>query len=129
MKSQWIFGRMLFDPTSENSNLSGSDGKAKIGRTPHEAFNRKCTTPTVKHGDDLGLFHPSESWKTVCIMDRFDYRDILEQNLQPSINDFKLNQRCIFMYDNGAKNTLGLIKDCLKRKGLKPSPVHQTLIP
>ena len=108
MKSQWIFGRMLFDPTSENSNLSGSDGKAMIGRTPHEAFNRKCTTPTVKHGDDLRLFHPSESWKTVCIMDRFDYRDILEQ---PSSNHFKLGQRCIFMHDNDPQHTSGLIKD------------------
>ena len=43
-------------------------------------------------------------------MDRFYYRDILEQNLQPSINHFKLGQQCIFMHDNDPKRTSGLIK-------------------
>ena len=71
---------------------------------------------------DLGLFHRSGSRKTVCIMDRFYYRDILEQNLQPSINRFKLGQRCIFMHDNDPKHTLGLIKDWLKRKRIQTIP-------
>ena len=69
-----------------------------VWRTAREEFNPKCTIPTIKHGWGLGLFHPSKSWKTVCIMDRFYYRDILEQNLQPSINHFQLGQRCIFMH-------------------------------
>ena len=55
-------------------------------------------------------------------MDRFYYLDILEQNLQPSINDFKLGQRCIFMYDNDPKHTSGLIKDWLKRKRIQTLP-------
>ena len=52
-------------------------------------------------------------------MDRFYYRDILEQNLQPSINHFKLGQRCIFMHDNDPKHTSRLIKDWLKSKRIE----------
>ena len=63
-----------------------------IWRTSREEFDPKCTILTVRHHDDLGLFHPLGNWKTVCIMDRFYYQDILEQNLPPSINDFKLGQ-------------------------------------
>ena len=59
----------------------------------------------------LELCHSSESWKTVCIINRFYYRDILEQNLQPSINDFKLGQRCISMHDSDHKHTSELVKD------------------
>ena len=36
-------------------------------------------------------------------MSEFYYRDTLEQNLQLSINHFKLGQQCIFMYDNDPK--------------------------
>ena len=50
------------------------------------------------------------------IIDRFRYPGILEQNLPPSINHFKLGQRCIFMGDNDPKHTSGLIQDWLKRK-------------
>ena len=53
------------------------------------------------------------------IMDRFYYRGILGQNLQPSINHFKLGQRCIFMHDNDPKHISGLIKDWLKRKRIQ----------
>ena len=53
------------------------------------------------------------------IMNRFYSRDILEQNLQPSINDFKLGQRCIFMHDNNPKHISRLINDWLKRRGIQ----------
>ena len=93
-----------------------------VWRTSGKEFDPKCTFPTVKHGDVLGLFHPSELENCVLdrIMDRFYYGDILEQNLQPSINYFKLSQRCIIMHDNHPKrNTSGLIKDWLKRKRIQ----------
>ena len=92
-------------------NLFGSDGKVMILRTAREEFDLKYTIPTIKQGGNLGQFHPSGSWKTVCIMNRFYYRDILEQNLQPSINQFKRGQRCIFVHDNDLKHTSELIKD------------------
>ena len=34
------------------------------------------------------------------IMDRFYHRDILERQLQSSINHFKIGERCVFMHDN-----------------------------
>ena len=52
-------------------------------------------------------------------MDRFYYRDTLEQNLQPLINHFKLGQQCIFMHDNESKHASRLIKDWLKRKRIQ----------
>ena len=52
-------------------------------------------------------------------MDRFYYRDILEQNLQPSINHFKRGQRCIFEHDNAIS---GPIKDWLTRKRIQTLP-------
>ena len=56
------------------------------------------------------------------IMDRFYYRDILEQNLQPSISHFKLVQQCIFMHDSDPKHMSGLIKDWLKTKRIQTLP-------
>ena len=81
-------------------NFFGSDGKVVVWRIPGEKFDPKCRIPAVKYGDDLGLFHPSESWQTVCI--RWYHGQILlsEQSLQPSINHFKLDQRCIIMILN-----------------------------
>ena len=86
-------------------NLFGSDDKVMAWRTPGEEFDSKCNyifygqaRRWFSHG--WGLFYPQKVGKLCVldrIMDRFYYRDILEQNLQPSINDFKLGQRCIFM--------------------------------
>ena len=52
-------------------------------------------------------------------MDRFYYGDISEQKLQPSINHFKLGQRCTFMHDNDPKHTSRLIKDWLNRQTIE----------
>ena len=48
-------------------NVSGSDGKVVVWRTLREEFDPKFTIPTVEHSGVLELFHPSESWKIVCI--------------------------------------------------------------
>ena len=59
-----------------------------VWRTPRKEFDPKCTIPMIKQGDGSvmiwGCF-TRQSWKIVCIMDKFYSRDILEQNLQPSI--------------------------------------------
>ena len=93
-------------------NVVGSDGKMMVWRTPGEAFYPKCAIPTIKHGGDSvmiwGCF-TSQRVEKLCVLDRimnrFYYRDILEQNLQPFINHFNLGQRCIFMHDNNPKPT------------------------
>ena len=59
-----------------------------VWRTPREDFDPKCTVPTVKRGGGSvvvwGCFTRREFGKLCVldrIMDRFYYRDILEQNL------------------------------------------------
>ena len=97
-----------------------------VWRTPRKQFDPKCTIPTIKQGSGSVMIWDCFTCQRVGklrvldgIMDRFYYRDILEQNLQPSINRFKLGQRRIFMHDNDPKHTSGLIKDWLKRKRIQ----------
>ena len=97
-----------------------------VWRIPGEEFDPKCTILMVKHGGGsvtIGACFICQRVGKLCvldrIMDRFYYRDILEQNFQPSINHFKLGQRCIFMDGNDSKHTSRLIKDWLKRKRIQ----------
>ena len=100
-----------------------------VWRTPHEQFDPKRTVPTVKHGGGSvmvwGCF-TSRGVGKLCvldrIMDRFYYRDILEQNLFPLIDHFKLGQQYHFMHDNDPKHTCGLVKDWLKQKTIQTLP-------
>ena len=70
-----------------------------VWRILHQQLDAKCTVPTVKHGDGSvmvwGCFIRRGAGK-VCVLSRivntFYYGDILEQNLQSSINHFKLGQ-------------------------------------
>ena len=76
-----------------------------VWRSPRKEFDPKCTIPAIKQSDDSvmiwGCFTLQGVGKLCVldrIMDKFYSRDILEQNLQSSINHFKLGSRCIFMY-------------------------------
>ena len=69
-----------------------------VWRTAGEEFDPKCIIPTVKHGAGSIMVwscFTRQRVGTLCvldhIMDRFYYRNILEQNLQPSINYLKLD--------------------------------------
>ena len=107
-------------------SLFGSDGKVMVWRTPREEFNSKCTVPTVTHrGGSVvvwGCFTRRGVAK-LCVLDRimerFYYRNILEQNLWPSIDHFKLWQQCHLMHENDGKHTSGLVKHCLKQKTIQ----------
>ena len=110
-------------------NLFGSDGKAMVWRTPREEFDLKCTVPTVKRGGGSvmvwGCFTRRGVGKLCVldrIMDRFYYRDILEQNLLPSIDHFKFGQQYHFMHDNDPKHTSRLVEDWLKQKRIQTLP-------
>ena len=92
-----------------------------VWRTPHEEFDSKCTVRTVKHGGGSlmvwGCFTRRGVGKLCVlarIMDRFYYRDILEQNLFPSIDHLKLGQQRHLTHDNDPKHTSRLVKDWLK---------------
>ena len=120
-RSYQVFGRVLFGPTSENSTLFGFDGKVIVWRTLLEEFDPKCTVPTVKHGGGSVMIWSCFICRVVgklCVLDRvtnrFYYRDILEQNLLPSIDYVKFWQQYHFMHDNDRKHTPGLVKHYLK---------------
>ena len=55
-------------------------------------------------------------------MDRFYYRDILEQHLLPSTKKFQFGKEFVFTYDNDPKHTSGLIKDWLKENKIQAQP-------
>ena len=55
-------------------------------------------------------------------MDRFYYRDILEQHLLPSIKKFQFGKEFVFTDDNDPKRTSGLIVDWLKEKKIHILP-------
>ena len=100
-----------------------------VWRTPRQQFDPKCIVPTVKHGGGSvmvwGCFtRPGVGKLCVLdrIMDRFYYRDILEQNLLPSIDHFKFRQQSHFMHDNDPKHTSGIVKDWLKQKTIQTLP-------
>ena len=100
-----------------------------VWSTPREEFDPKCTVPTVKHtGGPVmvwGCFTRRGVGKLCVldrIMDRFYYRDILEQNLFPSIDHFKFGQQFHFMRDNDPKYTSGLVKHWLKQKTIQTLP-------
>ena len=98
-------------------------------RPPREEFDPKCTVPTVKHdGGSVmvwGCFTRRGVGK-LCVLgriiNRFYYRDILEQNLLPSIDHFEFGQQYHFMHDNDPKHTSGLVKDWLKQKTIPALP-------
>ena len=100
-------------------NLFGSDGKIIVWRSRNKEFNPICTVPTVKHGaGSLTVWaccfaHNGLDWLYVLdwIMDRFYYRDILEQNLLASMEKLDLQNKCVFMHNNDSKHTSDLIED------------------
>lgn len=53
------------------------------------------------------------------IMDRFYYRQILEENLLPSVQQLGLRSNFIFMHDNDPKHTSALVKGWLKNNGIQ----------
>ena len=100
-----------------------------VWRTPDEDFDPKCTVPTVKHGGGSVMVWSCFTRRGVGklyvldrIMDRFYYRDILEQNIFPSIDHFKFGQQCHLMRDNDPKHTSGLVKHWLKQKTIQTLP-------
>ena len=108
------------------SNLFGSDGRTIVRRNRDEEFEPKCTVPTVKYGGSSVMvwsyFTKKGVGKLVILdrtMDCFYYRQILEENLLPSIQRLGLGTNFIFMHDNDPKHTSALVKDWLRNNGIQ----------
>ena len=85
--------------------LFGLNAKCHIWKKPG-------TIPTVKHGGGSmmlwGCFSASETGRLVRIeaeMNGAKYREILDENLLQSTQDFRLGRKLTFQQDNDPKHT------------------------
>ena len=101
-------------------NLVSSDGIQHVRRPPNTRLLPKYTRPTVKHGGGsimvwgcfsgygMGPLHKIEG-----IMDRFGYRDILQNLLVPYLEE-KMPVVHYFQHDNDPKHASQLVKRFLE---------------
>ncbi|KAK6318927.1 hypothetical protein J4Q44_G00101380 [Coregonus suidteri] len=125
----------LDDPEEEWENVMWSDetkielfglnSTRSVWRKKDE-YNPKNTIPTVKHGGGniilWGCFSGKEIGRLHCIEGRMDgamYREILANNLLPSVRALKMGRGWVFQHDNDPKHTARATKEWLRKKHLK----------
>ncbi|KAI4895408.1 hypothetical protein NFI96_001467 [Prochilodus magdalenae] len=127
----------LNDPEEEWEKVMWSDEKKKKGlfglnstrhvwRKKNDEYNPKNTIPTVKHGGGniilWGCFSAKGTGRLHRIVGRMDgamYREILANNLLPSVRALKVGRGWVFQHDNDPKHTARATKEWLRRKHLK----------
>ncbi len=107
-----------FDETK--IELFGLNSKRYVWRKPGTAHHLSNTVPTVKHGGGSimlwGCFSAAGTGRLVTIegkMNAAKYRDILDENLLQSAQDFRLGRRFTFQQDNDPKHTAKITKEWL----------------
>jgi transposase len=123
MKMPFVYWEKVLWSDESKFNLFRSDGKSMVWRTPGEEFDPKCTVPTVKYNGGSvmvwGCFARSGVGNLYFIdgiLDRFRYREILEENLLRSAQKLGLDEQFVFQHDNDPKHTSGIVKEWLKEK-------------
>lgn len=101
-------------------NIFGSDGRSKVWRKANTALDPKNMIPTVKHGGGnvmvWGAMASSGVGDLVFVegnMDRFQYKNILEDHLKASVDTLNLGNSWIFQQDNDPKHTAHVVRDWL----------------
>uniref|UniRef100_A0AAY5KWE3 Tc1-like transposase DDE domain-containing protein n=1 Tax=Esox lucius TaxID=8010 RepID=A0AAY5KWE3_ESOLU len=114
---------MLSDETKKE--LFGLNSTRCVWRKKDE-YNPKNTIPTVKHGGGniilWGCFSAKGTGRLHCIKGRMDgamYREILANNLLPSVRALKMGRGWVFQHDNDPKHTGRATKEWLCKKHLK----------
>uniref|UniRef100_A0A8C7JWT5 Transposase n=1 Tax=Oncorhynchus kisutch TaxID=8019 RepID=A0A8C7JWT5_ONCKI len=106
--------------------LSGLNSTRHVWRKKEDEYNPKSTIPTVKHGGGniilWGCFSAKGTGRLHRIEGRMDgamYRDILVNNLLPSVRALKMGRGWVFQHDNDPKHTARATKERLRKKHLK----------
>ncbi|KAI4900533.1 hypothetical protein NFI96_006829 [Prochilodus magdalenae] len=106
--------------------LFGLNSTRHVWRKKNDEYNPKNTIPTVKHGGGniilWGCFSAKGTGRLHRIVGRMDgamYREILANNLLPSVRALKMGRGWVFQHDNDPKHTARATKEWLQRKHLK----------
>ncbi|KAI4899494.1 hypothetical protein NFI96_000370 [Prochilodus magdalenae] len=106
--------------------LFGLNSTRHVWRKKNDEYNPKNTIPTVKHGDGniilWGCFSAKGTGRLHRIVGRMDgamYREILANNLLPSVRALKMDRGWVFQHDNDPKHTARATKEWLRRNHLK----------
>ncbi len=103
----------------------GINSTRRVWRKKDE-YNPKNTIPTVKHGGGnimlWGCFSAKGTGRLHLIEGRMDgamYREILANNLLPSVRALKMGRGWVFQHDNDPKHTARATKEWLRKKHFK----------
>ncbi|KAI4902934.1 hypothetical protein NFI96_003306 [Prochilodus magdalenae] len=106
--------------------LFGLNSTRHVWRKKNDEYNPKNTIPTVKHGGGniilWGCFSAKGTGRLHRIVGRMDgamYREVLANNLLPSVRALKMGRGWVFQHDNDPKHTARATKEWLRRKHLK----------
>ena len=106
--------------------LFGINSTRCVWRKRNAEYNPKNTIPTVKHGGGnlmlwgcfsakgKGRLHRIEGRKNGAL-----YREILDDNLLPSVRTLKLGCGWVFQHNNDPKHTAKATKEWLRKKHIK----------
>ena len=108
--------------------LFGINSTCRVWRKRNAEYNPKNTIPTVKHGGGNLMLWGCFSAKGIGRLHRIEgrmrmngamYRDILGDNLLPSVRALKMGRGWVFQHDNDPKHTAKATKEWLKKKHIK----------
>ncbi|KAK6296749.1 hypothetical protein J4Q44_G00328910 [Coregonus suidteri] len=106
--------------------LFGLNSTRRVWRKKKDEYNPKNTIPTVKHGGGniilWGCFSAKGTGRMHRIEGRMDgamYREILANNLLPSVRALKMGRGWVFQHDNDPKHKARATKEWLRKKHLK----------
>uniref|UniRef100_A0AAY5KNT8 Transposase Tc1-like domain-containing protein n=1 Tax=Esox lucius TaxID=8010 RepID=A0AAY5KNT8_ESOLU len=106
--------------------LFGLNSTCRVWRKKKDEYNPKNTIPTVKHGGGniilWGCFSTKGTGRLHHIEGRMYgamYREILANNLLPSVRALKMGPGWVFQHDNNPKHTASETKERLRKKHLK----------
>uniref|UniRef100_A0AAR2KFG9 Transposase Tc1-like domain-containing protein n=1 Tax=Pygocentrus nattereri TaxID=42514 RepID=A0AAR2KFG9_PYGNA len=98
--------------------LFGLNSTRHVWRKKNDEYNPKNTIPTVKHGGGniilWGCFSAKGTGRLHRIVGRMDgamYREILANNLLPSVRALKMGRGWVFQHDNNPKHTVRAFLD------------------